>query len=59
MKTFIINRYSKDEALNEIHSTGLNQLDSKIKSGYFKLKLAFFILQRSKVCSFFEICTKE
>lgn len=57
MKAFIINRYSKDEPLHltdtptpsieenevlvEIHSAGLNQLDSKIKSGEFKLILPY------------------
>lgn len=57
MKAFIINKYSKDEPLHltdiptpsieenevliEIHSAGLNQLDSKIKSGEFKLILPY------------------
>lgn len=59
MKAFIINKYSKDEPLHltdiptpsieenevliEIHSAGLNQLDSKIKSGEFKLILPYKI----------------
>lgn len=55
MKAFIIDKYSKhqpmrlgeipkpkpqdDEVLIEIHAAGLNLLDSKIKSGEFKLIL--------------------
>lgn len=55
MKAFQITKYSKNEALKladvpvptvhdqdvlvEVHATGLNQLDSKIKSGDFKLFL--------------------
>ena len=57
MKAFIINRYSKegklqlvevpeplmkeDEVLVQIHAAGVNQLDSKIKSGAFKLLLPY------------------
>lgn len=57
MKAFVINEYGKDrqlqlidvsepsikenEVLVEIHSAGLNQLDSKIKSGEFKLILPY------------------
>lgn len=57
MKAFIINKYSNNEPLHltdistpsieenevlvEIHSAGLNQLDSKIKSGEFKLILPY------------------
>ena len=57
MKAFIANRYSKKEKLQlaeivvpvikendvlvEIHSAGLNQLDSKIRNGEFKLILPY------------------
>lgn len=57
MKAFIIDRYSKkhpmrlgempepelrdDEVLIEVHAAGLNLLDSKIKSGEFKLILPY------------------
>ena len=57
MKAFVINKYGKDEQLHltdipepslgedevlvEIHAAGLNQLDSKIKSGAFKLILSY------------------
>lgn len=57
MKAFILNKYGKDEqlfltnvpqpsvdedeVLIQIHSAGLNQLDSKIKSGGFKLVLPY------------------
>ena len=57
MKAFITDRYSKqdpmrlgempepelgdDDVLIEIHAAGLNQLDSKIKSGEFKLILPY------------------
>jgi NADPH:quinone reductase-like Zn-dependent oxidoreductase len=57
MKAFIIDRYSKkdpmrpgeiprpelrdDDVLIEVHAAGLNQLDSKIKSGEFKLILPY------------------
>lgn len=57
MKAFVINKYGKDEQLRltdvpepslgedevlvEIHAAGLNQLDSKIKSGAFKLILSY------------------
>lgn len=57
MKAFVINKYSKKEALKltdvtipevkehdvlvEVHASGLNLLDSKIKSGEFKLILPY------------------
>lgn len=57
MKAFVINRYSKDESLQlvdltepiikenevlvEIHATSVNQLDTKIKTGEFKLLLPY------------------
>lgn len=57
MKAFVIDRYSKkdpmriremsrpevrdDDVLIEVHATGLNLLDSKIKSGEFKLILPY------------------
>lgn len=57
MKAFVVNKYGKneqfhltsvlepsvkeDEVLVEIYSAGLNQLDSKIKSGEFKLILPY------------------
>ena len=57
MKAFIIDRYSKkdpmrlgempspevgdDDVLIEVHATGLNLLDSKIKAGEFKLLLPY------------------
>ena len=57
MKAFIIDRYSKkipmrfgempapelrdDDVLIEVHAAGLNPLDSKIKSGEFKLILPY------------------
>ena len=57
MKAFVINKYSKTESLQltdmpvpevkendvlvEIHASGLNLLDSKIKSGEFKLILPY------------------
>jgi NADPH:quinone reductase-like Zn-dependent oxidoreductase len=57
MKAFIIDRYSKkdpmrlgekpdpevrdDDVLIEVHAAGLNQLDSKIKAGEFKLVLPY------------------
>lgn len=57
MKAFIVDRYSKqtpmrlgdmpepelrtDDVLIEVHAAGLNQLDSKIKSGEFKLILPY------------------
>ena len=57
MKAFIIDRYSKkdpmrlgempdpevrdDDVLIEVHAAGLNLLDSKIKSGEFKLILPY------------------
>jgi NADPH:quinone reductase-like Zn-dependent oxidoreductase len=57
MKAFIIDRYSKkdpmrlgempepelrdDDVLIEVHAAGLNQLDSRIKSGEFKLILPY------------------
>ncbi|MFV0589465.1 NADP-dependent oxidoreductase [Bacteroides reticulotermitis] len=57
MKAFVINKYGKDEQLYltdipepslgedevlvEVHAAGLNQLDSKIKSGAFKLILSY------------------
>lgn len=56
MKAFIINKYTKDglqladvlmpkvgdnEVLVEIHSAGINLLDSKIKTGEFKLLLPY------------------
>jgi NADPH:quinone reductase-like Zn-dependent oxidoreductase len=57
MKAFIIDRYSKkdpmrlgempdpeirdDDVLIEVHATGLNLLDSKIKAGQFKLLLPY------------------
>ncbi|MET4569129.1 NADP-dependent oxidoreductase [Rhodanobacter soli] len=59
MKAFITDRYSKqdpmrlgempepelgdDDVLIEVHAAGLNQLDSKIKSGEFKLILPYRI----------------
>ena len=57
MRTFVINKYSKKEGLQlanvaipevkehdvlvEVHASGLNLLDSKIKSGEFKLILPY------------------
>lgn len=57
MKAFILNKYGKNEKLKltesvlpiekeneilvEVHSAGLNQLDSKLKSGEFKLILPY------------------
>jgi NADPH:quinone reductase-like Zn-dependent oxidoreductase len=57
MKAFVVDRYSKkepmrfgempepelrdDDVLIEVHAAGLNQLDSKIKSGEFKLILPY------------------
>jgi len=56
MKAFIINKYTKgglqladvqsptpkdNEVLIEVHSAGINLLDSKIKSGEFKLMLPY------------------
>lgn len=57
MKAFIIERYSKEdklqlvqlpepdvkenEVLVQVHSAGVNQLDSKLKSGEFKLMLTY------------------
>ena len=57
MKAFIIDRYSKEDPMRlgempspqvrdgdvliEVHATGLNLIDSKIKSGEFKLVLPY------------------
>lgn len=57
MKAFVLNKYGKNEKLKltesvlpivkeneilvEVHSAGLNQLDSKLKSGEFKLILPY------------------
>ena len=59
MKAFVLNKYGKNEKLKltesvlpivkeneilvEVHSAGLNQLDSKLKSGEFKLILPYKI----------------
>lgn len=57
MKAYTINRYSKEDKLQQvevaepvvkendvlvqIHATGINQLDAKLKSGEFKLLLPY------------------